>query len=632
MNSAFPPLAAAGRRPWTFGGRLAASLIAGGLALWIGEHVYLLQPVTTDENSYLFQAHLFSKLQVRHPMPQPADIYRGRMIITDEAAGWVSRYHPGHPLWLTPGVWLGHVRLTIALAAGLSVWLLTGCAGMLGGPVWPTALFLLICPFFLFMHGTLLSHSSGMTAVALMLWGYLRWRLRDRLDGAVIAGLAWSFFCLNRTYTALLVAIPFALDALYALWCSPNRRQWLGASLFAGGAGLGVLFYLGYNRLITGSAFLPPYTYYNDNMLPGFGGPMNHTWRAALENLVANARLLDRWLLLGGGALWLFGLLALLGWNRRWSPLALGGILLIPAGYLFFCHPGVNTCGPFYYFETLPFFALVWMLAIRRLFDLKRPAAAPALRRAAFGVCLAGLAAAAVLSFRFMRHEGVLIAGQQFARARLDRVLHTAPSNSFVILEDFDPDEYTDFLVFNPRGLASDPLLFSGLGPLNPTITRGLTNRAGFFLRPDHLDRLEPITNRLVLAHRIPWGDILCQTGRATGPGDAENSGRQAISPADQPGYLAMGNYFTLPSGGYRAVFDLEIAGPAAAGPAAAVEISADRGRRILARKEIGGPQARANLSLSFDLVGFIEIEPRVFFNGGNVTFRGVVIVDRDPQ
>ena len=626
MNLIHPLHATAGRSPWTFWGRLAASLIAAGLAFWIGEHVFLGQPVTTDENSYLFQARTFSELRLRRPVPQPPEIYQRRMMIADEKVGWVSRYPPAHSLWLIPGVWLGDARLAIAMAAGLSVWFLTGCAGMLGGPVWPTVLFLLSCPFFLMMHGTLLSHTSGMTAVAIMLWGYLRWRLRDRMDGAVIAGLAWSVFYLNRTYTAMLVAIPFALDALFTLWRYPDRRQWLGAGLFAGCAALGALLYLGYNHLITGSAFLPPFIYYNDNMTVGFGGPMNHTWGKGLVNLVANARLLDHWVLLGGGALWLFGLLALLGWTRRWSLLALGGILVIPAGYLFFCHPGVNTCGPFYYFETLPFFALVWMLFINRLFGLSRAA----LRRVASGALLAGMVAAAALSFRFMRNEANRISGELSERARLHSVLHSAPSNSFVIVEDFDPDAFTDFVVFNPRGLASDPLLFVGIGGLNPTITRGITNRAGFFLRPDNKDRLAPITNRLALVHRVAWYDIQHQTGRATGPGEDETSGRQAVSPADPSGYLAMGYYMMMPPGCYLASFDMEITVPSAAETASAIEISADHGRRILSWKEIGGSQLRTNICLAFDLADFTEIEPRVFFGGGNVTFRGFVIADRD--
>lgn len=622
-----PPIALnAGRDPWSVAGRLAASAIAAGLALWISERVYLKQPVTTDENSYLFQAHTFSELRLRRPLPPAPEIYWRRMTLSDEKAGWVTRYPPGHPLWLTPGVWLGNARLAIALAAGLSVWFLTGCAGMLGGPVWPTALFLLICPFFLFMHGTLLSHTSGMAAVAIMLWGYLRWRLRERLDGAFIAGLAWSLFYLNRTYTALLVAIPFGVDALVALWRSPGRRQWLGTAFFAGCAALGVLLFLGYNRLITGSAFLPTYVYYKDDMNLGFGGPMSHTWGKALVNLVANLKLLDHWLLLGGGALWLFGLLALLGWHRRWSLLALGGILLIPAGYLYFCHPGYNTCGPFYYFETLPFFALVWMLAMRRLFAFRRPV----WRRAALFVVLAGLALAASASLRFMRNEARRITGELSGRARMDRVLHSAPSNSFVIVEGIDADDFTDFVVFNPRGLASDPLLFTGLGGRNPTITRGLTNRAGYFLRPEHLDRLEPITNRLVFLHAVAWHMGSGQTGQGTEPADGVPAGRRAVSPADQPGYLAMGYYLTMPPGNYQACFDLEIAAPGPAEPPSTVEISADRGRRILARQEIVLPQPRTNICLTFDLAGFTEIEPRVLFNGGNITYYGVVIADRD--
>ncbi len=622
-----PDAPAAARPPrWRWLGRLAASFLAAGMALWINEEAFLRQPPTTDENSYLFQAHTFGELRLRRPMPRPPEIYGRRMMIVDEQAGWVSRYPPGHSLWLTPGVWLGDARLASAAAAGLSVWLLTGCAGMLGGAVWPVAWFLLICPFFLFMHGTLLSHTSGMAAVAAMLWGTLRWRLRDRLDGAAIAGLAWSLFFLNRTYTALLLAVPFGLDALIALWRAPNRRQWLGAGLFAGCAALGGLAFLGYNQLITGSAWVPTYVYYHDDMTPGFGGPMGHTWAAAFNNLAANARLLDQWLLLGGGALWLFGLLALLGWRRRWSPLALGGIALVPAGYFFFAHPGVNTCGPFYYFETLPFFALVWILAAQRLLGIPRPA----LRRAVFAAGLAGLVAASFFSFRFMRNQAGRIVGEFAERARLASVLQSAPPNAFVIVDDLDPDLYTDFVVFNPRGLASDPLLFAGLGGRNALITRGLTNRAGFFLRPPNLDRLEPITAPLAFLERAAWDDLPCRTGRGNGSPELETSGRQAATPEDPPGYLAMGRYLWMPPGRYQACFDLEIVAASPADAAVTLDVAADHGRRVLARQDLAGPSARTNFCLPFELDDYTEVEPRVHFNGGNVVFHGFVVADRE--
>ena len=626
MDPSSTALPCQGHSRWIFAIRLAASIAAAALSLWIGRSIYLRQPVTTDENGYIFQANTFSELKLRRPVPEPTEIFRRRMLIMDERTGWIARYPPGHALWLTPAVWLGDAHLASALAAGLSVWFLTGCAVMLGSPAWATALLLLLCPYFLFMHGTLLSHTSGMAAVALMLWGYMRWRLRGRLDGAVIAGLAWGIFFLNRTYTAGLVAMPFALDALYTLWRSPGRRQWLGTILFAGCAATGIFAYLAYNHLITGSAFIPPYIFYGDDMLPGFGGPMRHTWGAGFKNLAANALLLDRWLLLGGGSLLIFGALALVGWDRRWTPLAIVGIVIVPAGYLLFAHPGVNTCGPFYYFEIMPFLVLVWMLAARKLFSHPRAA----LRRAALWLALAGLAAAAVFSYRFMWREGGKIFNEVSARARLERVLQKAPANSAVIVENMDPDVITDFLVFNPRGLESDPLLFIGFGDFNPLITRGLTNRTLFYLRPDNSERLVPITNRLAFAHSIPWYDIPNRTGRSTGPGEANGNGRMASYPADKPGYLAMGNYMTLPPGKFTAGFDLEITAAGATGAVAAVEISADHGRQILARKEIKGPHSRSNFCLPIEVNRFTEIEPRVIFNEGEVIFRGFSIADRE--
>ncbi len=627
MNTPLAAYPAAGRA-LSYGGRLAASLLAAALSLWVARRVYLSQPVTTDENSYVFQAHTFSELRLRRPVPVPYELYWQKMVIMDEQALWVTRYPPGHPLWLTLGVWLGDVRLAVALAAGLSVWLLTGCARMLGAPAWPTAIFLLISPYFLFMHGTLLSHTSGMTAVAAMLWGYLRWRLRDRLDGAALAGLAWSLLFLNRTFTALLVAIPFALDALLALRRDPTRRQWRGAILFAGCAALGVLAYLGYNRVITGSAFQPTYLYYGRDEGLGFNDTWlgQHTVGRALENLLGNTRLLDRWLLMGGGALGLFALLVALGWTRRWSRLALLGILAVPLGHLYFFHPGVNICGPFYWFEMLPFFALAWTLAAGKLAGLRRPG----LRRAAAAVGLAALAGMAVLSARFMRREAPGIPAQWTLaeRAQLSRVLRAAPRRALVILQGF-PWNITDWLVFNPRGPASDPLLFTDQGGRNAIITRTHPDRAAFFLKAWERTRLEPITAPLPFFQRTAWCDIRHRTGRATGPGDDPSAGREA-GPGDRPDYLAMGYYITLPPGRFRAAFDLDIEAPDRASPCAILDVSAESGRRILARQEVGALPARTNVCLDFALEGYAEIEPRVLYRGGRVRFHGVTLTDAD--
>ncbi|MCG2660754.1 MAG: hypothetical protein L6437_10980, partial [Kiritimatiellae bacterium] len=155
--------------------RLATALLAMVAAYILGHWFFFDLPFTTDENSYVFQAHNFLEGHVARRMPPVPWAFFHPMIICDEQVGWLSRYPPAHSLWLAPGVLIGNARLMSALAAGLSVWLITGCALLLNIPALLISLLLLVSPYFLFVHGSLLSHTSGILAVSLMLWAYLKW-------------------------------------------------------------------------------------------------------------------------------------------------------------------------------------------------------------------------------------------------------------------------------------------------------------------------------------------------------------------------------------------------------------------------------------------------------------------------
>ena len=74
--------------------RLALALLEAVGALYIGEHIYLGEYLTTDENSYMFQAWIFLQGKFSLSCPPLEDAFFHRMIICDDQAGWVSRYPP----------------------------------------------------------------------------------------------------------------------------------------------------------------------------------------------------------------------------------------------------------------------------------------------------------------------------------------------------------------------------------------------------------------------------------------------------------------------------------------------------------------------------------------------------------
>lgn len=476
--------------------RLLASLLAAACSLLVNEVVYRNTPVTTDENSYVFQARLFLEGHIARPYPPVAPVFHHEMIILNPKVGWLSRYPPAHPFWLLPGVWLGQPRLMVALAAGLAVWFVSGSALLVGGSAFAACLVLLCSPYFQFMNGTLLSHTSGLAAAALMWWAYLRWQGGGSRAHAAITGLAWAFFFLNRTYTAALMAVPLGLDALVRLgarWRDPGA--WAGTLMFGLCAVLGVGGFLFYNYLAVGDAFTPTHAFYGDEAAVGFGG--GHTVREGLAGLLGNVRLLDVWLFGFPGSLLLVLAAAVVGWSRSWSPVCLGCIASVMAGYTAFTSPGFNSCGPYYYFETLPFLVTLLALAAARL---ER-------RRAGRYAVLVLALTVAISGFAFGKQEARRTRKNRAADIRAQEALRQAPANALVFVSGFH-ETVGRQLMLNELGLRSDPLVVHNWGRRNPQVVRAFPNRRCYILRPG-MERVEPF------AVTVPAGEEEGAVGQA---------------------------------------------------------------------------------------------------------------------
>ena len=77
---------------WILYGLLPA--LAFAATWWLYRHVFHGAPITTDENSYVFQAYNFLAGLIARPAPPFPDIVYHAMIICDDRAGWLSRYPP----------------------------------------------------------------------------------------------------------------------------------------------------------------------------------------------------------------------------------------------------------------------------------------------------------------------------------------------------------------------------------------------------------------------------------------------------------------------------------------------------------------------------------------------------------
>ncbi|HEV8673642.1 MAG TPA: hypothetical protein VGX21_06315 [Methylomirabilota bacterium] len=124
------------------------------------------------------------------------------------------------------------------------------------------------------------------------------------------------------------------------------------------------------------------------------------------------------------------------------------------------------------------------------------------------------------------------------------------------------------------------------------------------------------------------------ESGRRTGRevADPDASGGRAVEAdegRDGAGYLAFGTAPFYPSGTYVAGFRLKLAGPPPPGIVSVVDVSTERGRQTLARREIAGgdfrrPGAYEEFDLRWSLAAPARVELRVRYEG-----RGRLLADR---
>jgi len=605
--------------------RFFLSLLAAALSILTSHQVYLSVPTGADENSYIFQAHTFSEGKIARPAPVLKEAFRQEMIIMDDHAGWLSRYPPAHSLWLVPGIWLGNLYCMIALASALGMWFMCAAASEVKIPEWLVGIPLLLSPFFGFMYGTLLSHTSGFMTVACMLWAYLRWRNTGDWRYAVVAGLAWSFFFLNRTYTALLVAVPFGVDAMLVGILDRNFKRWMGIACFAASSLIGVFFYLVYNELATGSAFNATYLYYEPSENLGFGPRrtqgivVDHSLENGIHNLRFDIRQLNRWLLGFPGSLILWAMLILAGWRNKYSWLLTASTLSVWAGYVYFWFPGVKDAGgPVYFFETIPMLLILGGFGLLRIWS--GMAKWPRMRVLTFGTVLVALS---FISVEFsMREATDRIKKQRVKRTVLDAI-QSAPPQSLIFIEDLKKPHIGEIVV-NNRGLDSDPLLMKSMYAGNATAVRVYSNRTPFVLHGKQPDQLVPVVpeKRIVLGrnarntHKTTGRDIQLESE------DKDSVARMAAESSDAAGVLVYGRTISLPAGQFEFVLTGSWSGIKENSPTR-IEIHSSVSRTIAASTNLTG--SGGELRLPFVITNAVILaEPHIHYGGS-----GTVIVSR---
>lgn len=615
------------------GWRALFAALAFLVSLESADRIFQRRPITSDENSYVFQANNFLDGLIARPTPPFPEAFLHAMIVIHHRAGWFSRYPPAHSIWLMPGVALDDLRIPVAAAAALAMWFLCAAAAALGIAQGLVAVPLLLSPYFIFMYGTHLSHTSGFAMVALMCRSYIRGQQEGARAWLAVAGLAWGALFLNRTYTAALIAIPFGIDAL-VVWA--RNRSWDAfwrAALFAGSASVGVLIYMLYNWLATGDAFTATYLFYEPSEGIGFGPrralgiEVQHTPERGWGHFVAHLRSLNTWLFGFTGSLLAAAALAGWGWSRRWSATLLAAVLSVWLGYIAFWYPGVpDAGGPVYYFETLAPLMLLIGLGLQRLWS----AHAFAPRGRALSAVALALALLATIA-PFIKREAEKREPKQRFRRLLDETVERLPAGALVFFEKlWFPDEHE--LAFNPRGLESVRLRVLSQYEDNVVLQRLFRHRPAFLIHGEN--PLNPMP--LDPPARVVLGREAHKFFRRTGRNETiEENARVRVARAgrDSEDWLCYGQHLNVPAGHYRIRWlgdarDIDPAHPLH------LDVTSERGRIRWADAVVSGSTSNLLAEFTVHLTNALTaLEPRIKYGGsGDIIVRKVLIEEITPS
>jgi 4-amino-4-deoxy-L-arabinose transferase-like glycosyltransferase len=343
----------------------AAAALAFLAVLWV--HYIPLQqfPNSGDEYAYVWQATAFAQRRTTAPSPRPEDAFQLNHI-GDVGGRRFSKYPPGWPLLLAPGVLAGLPGLVNPLLAALALGGIyrLGCSWLGRRAALLGTLVTFSTPFFLLNAGSYHSHPSclfAITALALCLtWA----EERPGPGPLLLAGASLGLAVLIRPYTAILLAVPL-LVAFAQLFLAPGRRLNL---LWFGLGGLPfALFLAKVNLAVTDSWWTLAWTRYDPSETLGFGS-YGHT---LLQGVKTTIRLCAEGLLYTS---FVGAFLVILALHRDFPRRRLVWVLLFAPvlGYMFWWSHGGNRYGPRFYFEALLPFTLLAGAGLERMSNWPR--------------------------------------------------------------------------------------------------------------------------------------------------------------------------------------------------------------------------------------------------------------------
>lgn len=343
----------------------AAGLAAVGLvvAAFINYSYSDHMPHVPDELAYLFQAKLFSSLDLSAPIPPVPEVfdyfYPQFIVVTD--GHWIGVYPFGHPLvltlgevigapWIMPAI-VGAATVLLVFAIGRKVY--SARVGLLAALVFVTS------PFFLMTASNFMSHNTAAFFLVASLFCTV---ISDRRPVAygILGGLLYGLFFNTQQLTAVALVGPVGmLLASYAVPRDTRGRtlRYIGGFLAGGFVMLGAYFL--YNMGTTGDAFTNGLQIgSNPAKFVGFGGENS----ASLGIQNQQIQLAFLLLVLNGWPLYaglMFVLMPfVLATRHRWDWFLIVSVVIAFGIYVLFIGPGIMH-GPRYWYVASPLLALL---------------------------------------------------------------------------------------------------------------------------------------------------------------------------------------------------------------------------------------------------------------------------------
>jgi len=441
--------------------------------------------LSSDEWSYLMQAHIFSHGQLAVPSPAQREFFDHVHIVNN--GRYYSKYPPGWPALLALGVWLGVPRLVNPVLGAGTLLLIYAIGKQIYTPrmAFLAALFALVSPYFLFNTASYFSHTASLFFVALLLFLLMQGWQKGGALYFLLAGLSGSAAFLVRPFDQCAILVPVGLGLVVSV-----VRKRLGVRhvvLFGLGQLTGLLLLCFYNWLQNGHPLVTGYHVADQWMERWFGLEL-WMWHYSASYLWK----LLTWSFPGLPMLALVALCASAPERvQRWERCLVSILLVLIAAYALIVFPEGPGYGPRYYYSG--FLAIPLLGARGCMWLLERTS-----RRLSIPLLLGAalLHVGVLVPYHSLLVYRVIYAQNDFAR----QVQRLNPGPALVFLA---PDPESGQAPTRNTIDFQGPIVYAlDRGEQNPLLMQAYPGRRSFLYQYDHQD------GRAVLRELAPPGAL----------------------------------------------------------------------------------------------------------------------------